>query len=213
MKLFAHLSDIQQNKVIHCLHGQTKEYRPGDFLFLAGESAPKLGLLLFGQAHVVKENVLGESQLIDRLNAGSLFGETFAAMEFDTVPVSVVAKEACRALFLDMNRLIDQTTPCLEKQQVLANLMQIIAYKNERLRKKMSYLTHKTIRSRLDAYFLDQVALGKSQNFFIPYNRTELAEYLCMDRSAMSRELSKMKQEGKVNYHGKEFYYALEERK
>lgn len=179
-------------------------------MFLAGESAPRLGVLLSGAADVVKENILGEAQLVDRLRSGSLFGETFAAMNLETVPVSVIAKTACSVLFLQTDRLFDQKDICESKHQLISNLLKIIAGKNERLRKKMSYLTHKTIRSRLEAYLLDQMELHQSPHFSIPYNRTELAEYLCMDRCAMSRELSKMKQEGKIDYCGKRFIYSLE---
>jgi CRP-like cAMP-binding protein len=86
---------------------------------------------------------------------------------------------------------------------MITNLLRIIAEKNIFLNQKMSYITHKTIRSRLEAYFSDMIEYHKSYEFMIRFNRNELADYLCIDRSALCRELSNMKSDGIIDYSGK----------
>lgn len=144
--------------------------------------------------------------IIGKLETGDIFGETFACMGLDTIPVSVLATDPCKVLFLDAASLIktcDKT--CDFHHKLIANLLAIMAKKNTLLNAKMSYLTHKTIRGRVLAYLDDQAEKARSDKFTIPYNRNELADYLCVDRSALSRELRKMKQEGLLDYKSKTF--------
>lgn len=146
--------------------------------------------------------------IIGSLKTGDLFGETFACMGQKVMPVSVVALENCEVLFLDISRIVRTCkTACPFHQKLIANLLKIMAEKNAVLNQKMSYITHKTIRSRLEAYFYDIMERNGSYEFTIPYNRSEMADYLCIDRSALSRELSHMKNDGMIDYDGKNFQW------
>lgn len=144
--------------------------------------------------------------IIGMLEPGSLFGETYACMGLSRIPVSVGAIEDCSVLLLDINRMLKIcNNSCVFHQRLVANLLNIIATKNMQLNRKMSYITHKTIRGRLLAYLEDQAEKANSDTFEIPFNRNELADYLCVDRSAMSRELGRMKKEGLLDFNRRTF--------
>lgn len=207
-ELFANIDEPDRSSMLKCLGSRQQDFSKGDFIFLAGESAPAVGLLLSGSAQVIKENVFGDSMIISSLRTGDMFGETFACMGVETVPVSVVALEKSMVLFLNVSQIVHICqSACPFHQQLITNLLRIIAEKNAVLNRKMSYLTHKTIRSRLQAYFYDLMEQSCSVNFMVPFNRSELADYLCIDRSALCRELSHMKDDGILDYSGRSFHW------
>lgn len=200
--LFRSISPDDLPALLSCLQARERTVEKENFLFLAGESKPMMGVVLSGHAQVIRENILGDRMLIGSLPPGSLFGETYACMDLPVIPVSVVAKEACRVLLLDIQKVLHTcTAACSFHQTLIHNLMKTFAQKNAMLNRKMSYLSHKTIRGRLEAFFLDQAEQKQSPSFSIPFNRNELADYLCTDRSALSRELGNMKQDGLLDFH------------
>lgn len=203
-KLFSGIDETDIYNVLKCLNSYTRFFLKGEFVFLAGESKPSVGILVSGETQITKENILGDSMIVGSFKAGDMFGETFACMGMKEIPVTVTALEKCEVLFIDVNRIIHTCkSACSFHQQLISNLLRIIAEKNIFLNQKMSYITHKTIRSRLEAYFCDIIEQSGSYTFTVPYNRNELADYLCTDRSAMSRELSKMQSEGIININKK----------
>lgn len=202
------LEDIKH--ILTCMDSRRQHFEKGTLIFMAYNSVPKIGILLSGKAQIVKENYHGDRMIIGTLSPGSLFGETYASMDLHTIPVSVEALENSLILLLDVNRILkicEKTCPF--HQKLISNLLKIIATKNMQLNKKMSYITHKTIRGRLLAYLEDQAEKAQSERFEIPFNRNELSEYLCIDRSAMSRELSRMKKEGLLNFTKKTFHLQV----
>jgi len=207
-QLFLGMQEADISAMLQCLGSRTQTYPKDDFIFLAGQSVPAVGILLSGKAQVVKENILGDSMIIGSLKTGDLFGETFACMGQKVMPVSVVALEKCEVLLLDVSRIVHTCqSACPFHQQLILNLLQIVAEKNAALNRKMSYITHKTIRSRLQAYFFDLMEHSGSYEFTLPFNRNELADYLCIDRSAMCRELAHMKRDAILVYSGKNFHW------
>ncbi|MDI6618419.1 MAG: Crp/Fnr family transcriptional regulator [Clostridiales bacterium] len=206
-ELFFNINEKNIKTMLKCLGNNKRNYTKGDFIFLAGKSAPFLCILLSGKAQVIKENILGDSMIIETLKAGDLFGETFACIGRKVMPVSVTALEKCEVLLLDVSRIVHTCqNACPFHQQLISNLLRIIAEKNALLNRKMSYITHKTIRKRLEAYFYDVAKSSGSYEFTIPFNQSELSGYLCIDRSAMCRELSHMKKDKILDYNGKHFY-------
>ena len=196
-------AQISEHEIDHIfMHGQRQQNFKGSFLFLADESYPKLGICC--QAGSGNKRKYLEIDDLDSL--GSLFGETYACMGLPKIPVSVEAVEDCIVLLLDINLMLRTCdNACQFHQRLISNLLKIIATKNMMLNRKMSYITHKTIRGRLLAFLEDQAERAKSNIFEIPFNRNELADYLCVDRSAMSRELGRMKKEGLLDFNRKTF--------
>jgi CRP-like cAMP-binding protein len=204
IELFSGINKVDVGRLLKCMGSRSRNYKKGDFIFLAGQSAPAVSILLSGRAQVVRENAWGDSTLIKSLTEGEIFGEVFACMGLKVIPVSVIAVENSVVLMININSIIHTCeNACSFHMQFISNLLKIIANKNAALNQKMSYMTHKTIRGRITAYFNDQITQHDSFEFTIPFNRTELAAYLCVDRSAMSRELSNMKQEGIIDFGGK----------
>ena len=206
LKLFKDIGEKDIDKLLSCLKSIIKSYKKDEFIFLADTSKPAVAIILSGEVKVIKENINGEVMIVGIIKKGEMFAETFACMGLDVIPVSVVATEDSEVIMLDITGIISTCNhSCSFHNQLIANLLAIISEKNLILSKKMSYITHKTIRSRLTAYLEDIAEQKKSHKFVIPYNRNELAEYLCTDRSAMSRELSNMKNEGLIDYDGNSF--------
>lgn len=215
--LFYNMDKDEITHILKCLGSVKKTFNKGDFIFLAGQSEPEVSILLDGKAQVIRESYWGDAMLIGALGPGDIFAETYACMGVNTIPVSVVAVENSEVLMLDLNRVVRTcNNSCAFHHRLIFNLLKVVAGKTAHLNKKMSYLTHKTIRGRLAAYFYDcaeqtmqnQYNENKKENpgkieFTIPFSRTELADFLCVDRSAMSRELSNMKKEGILDYSGR----------
>lgn len=217
--LFYNMEKEDITHILKCLGGVKKTFGKGEFIFLAGQSEPEVSILLDGKAQVVRESYWGDVMLIGVLEPGDIFAETYACMGAKVIPVSVVAVENSEVLMLDLNRVIRTcNNSCAFHHRLIFNLLKVVANKTAHLNKKMSYLTHKTIRGRLAAYFLDcaEQALQNDYNYFenkkqnpgkieftIPLSRTELADFLCVDRSAMSRELSNMKKERILDFAGR----------
>ncbi len=196
-ELFDGIEQQDISALLKCLNSKTRTYEKDEFIFMAGESVPNIGVILNGGAQVIKENSQGDRMILRKLKAGDLFGETYASMESETIPVSVCATRETQVLLFAMRKtMLTCESGCVYHQQLIMNLMKIIAKKNALLSEQMFYLSHKTIRGRLEAYFIDKAEKNPSGAFTLPFKRRELAEYLCVDRSAMSRELGRMKKEG-----------------
>jgi len=192
--------------ILKCLNSKTKIFQKDEFIFLAGESKPLVGIIIYGKAQVIKENMQGDRLILRKLGVGDMFGETYAGMDIDVVPVSVTALEETKIVLFELKYMLNTCkSACAFHQTLILNLMKNIAKKSAMLNEQMSYLSHKTIRGRLDAFLFEQAEKNGSYFFSIPFNRRELAEYLCMDRSAMIRELQKMKTEGALSFNKNTF--------
>lgn len=206
IELFQNIKEEDLSGLLTCIGGKIHYLRKGEFLFRAGESPPLLGIMISGQAQIIKENVVGDRMIIRNIKKGNIFGETYACMGVETIPVSVSAVEQSEVLLLNMKRMLSPCeSACMYHKILISNMLGIMARKNMILNEKMFYISHKTIRSRLKAYLYDQAEKAGSNEFEITYNKSELADYLCVDRSAMSRELGIMKKEGLIDYNKNKF--------
>jgi CRP-like cAMP-binding protein len=208
--LFYQMREEDIQSALSCIKATVSSYQKNDYLLFAGQSAPALGIVISGSVHIIKENILGDRMIIGIVSEHELFGETYACAGIQTMPVSIQALEDCKVLYVDISKLLNRcSNSCHFHQDMIENLVKIIAQKNMLLNAKMNYISHKTIRNRLEAYFLDQVELHQSSTFHIPFNRNELADFLCINRSAMSRELGNMKKEGLIVYRKNKFTYNM----
>lgn len=190
--LFREIEKKELRAMLVCLGGQIKEY--------------KIGFVLKGNVHVLHETYWGKESLLGRIGPGDLFGEVYACLpdlEFDG---TVVAQTDCSILFLNLNRTITTcSSACHFHTQMISNLLQILAQKNIAFSRKLDCLSHHTIRARLLEYFSKQAQICGNSSFSIPLNRQQLADYLCVDRSAMTVELYKLKDEGILDFDKNKF--------
>ncbi len=204
--LFNGLEDDDLAATLACLGVEEKSFPRDAFIFSAGEPLRRMGVLLAGSAHIVRDDFWGKREILARITPGELFAEALACAGIERFPVSVVAMEASEILFIDFKR-ITRVCPkaCTAHSLLLDNMLRILARKNVLLVQKMEHLTRRSTREKLLSYLSAQARQTGENVFSIPFNRQELADYLSVDRSAMSAELSRMREEGILNFTRNEF--------
>lgn len=197
--LFSGIEANEFSSMLSCVEGTLKDYGRGELLLQAGDPVLWVGLVIRGSVQVLRQDSDGRHSLMAQLGPGQLFGEVFACAGVQHSPVMVQACQACRILRLNYRKIIS-TCPsaCPFHQKLIGNMLSLLAEKNLMLHQKLELLSKRTTRQRLLAYF-DQIRQGASM-FTLPLSREDLAAYLCVDRSAMSAELSKMQSDGLIRY-------------
>ena len=193
-------------KVLDCLHSRTKSFARGAMICRPGEQVQSAGLLLSGEAHIEHVDPWGHQSILAGIGPGELFAEVYACMPGAVLPVGVTAVRECEVLFLDIGRVF-RTEPglCGAGALLIPNLLQVLAGKNLALTRKIHCTASKSIRSRVLTYLSFQAVEQGATTFEIPFTRQQLADYLCVDRSALSAELSRMQREGLLEYRRNRF--------
>ena len=195
--LFSGMEAEELSRLLPCLAAAPRSYGKNEFVFSAGDAVQAVGVVLAGSVHVLQEDYWGNRTILTRIVPGGLFGEAFSCAEVDSLPVGVLAAEQTEVLLLDYRRIIT-TCPsaCTFHLSLMKNMIKLLAEKNILLTQKMEIVTHRTTRARLLAYLSAQAVQAGTNSFVIPFNRQQLADYLSVERSAMSAEISKMQAEG-----------------
>ncbi|MGI6201555.1 MAG: Crp/Fnr family transcriptional regulator [Christensenellales bacterium] len=204
--LFAGISPDELDKMLACLSGKTRFYAKSEVILAMGEPTASLGLLVEGAVQIVREDIWGNRQVLQVIAAGDLFGESYACLPGEPLLVSAVAADPCQVLFLQVARVMT-TCPasCPFHNRLARNLLTLLARKNLTLTRKIDHVSQRTIREKVLRYLGDQALLQGERSFEIPLNRQELADYLAVDRSALSAELSRMQGEGLIAYRRSRF--------
>ena len=204
--LFAGIEPENMEGMLGCIGYHVREYTKGQVIAFEEETINHVGVVMDGAVDMVKEDVWGNRTMLLRSYREDIFGETFACGEDSLSVVTFVAAQDCRVLFLSFCRVMHTCThACVFHQTLIENMVRIIARKNRELMRKVEVVSKKTLREKILAYLsIQSQAQGKKQ-FQIPLGRVEWAEYLCADRSALTRELAKMQQEGLIAYHRNQF--------
>lgn len=199
--LFHGIRDTEISRMLLCLGAREKTYRKNAVIFQAGRPVHEIGLVESGGVNIVVNLYWGNSMIFGHAGPGSIFAENYAAIPGKELICDVVATELSEILFLDLNRLLTTCqNGCEFHQRLIHNLLRICAQKSLNLSSRMMHTAPKTLRDRLLSYLSEQAAINGSAHFAIPYNRQQLADYLGVDRSAMSNELSKMQKDGLITY-------------
>lgn len=204
--LFQGIEQEDLENMLQCLDARSREYGESDMIFLSGDTAKRIGLVLDGEAQVQRYDIMGNRFIQAVLAAGDLFGETFACAGVDTLPVSVAAVSRCLVLLMDYQKIITTCqSSCVFHNRLIENMLRILAQKNLFLNRRLEAVSARNIRQKLLIYLMEQAGQARSRKFVIPLNRQELADYLAVDRSALSRELGLMQQEGVLRYSRNRF--------
>ena len=192
--------------MLDCLGAVCKKHPKGSVICRAGEPARSMGLVLSGGVRIENDDVWGNKSILDHAGPGQVFAESYACVPGEPLMVSVIAAEDCEILFLDVSRLL-QTCPnaCAHHARLIRNLLRIAAQKNLILSRRIFHTSSKTIRGRLLSYLSEQALRAGKNEFEIPFNRQQLADYLSVDRSALSGELGKMQRDGLLTVHKNHF--------
>ena len=195
--LFRGTSPQEAEEMLGCLGAERRTFSRGQRIYRAGDTVTALGVVLQGRVLIESADLWGNTTVLDSVGPGQIFAETYACCPGEPLMVDVTAAEAAEVLFLRMERVL-QVCPnsCAYHSRLIRNLLTLSAQKNLTLSRKILHTSPKTIRGRLLSYLSSQALRSGSRSFTIPFNRQQLADYLNVDRSALSNELSKMQREG-----------------
>ena len=195
--LFAGISGADVESLLRCLSAGHKRFDKNSLIFTEGDEIKNIGVVLRGAVHIMREDFWGKRNILARIETGGIFGEAFACAGIEKLPVSVAAAEESEIMFINAKRIMTGCSSACTFHAVLRNnLTLILARRNVMLTQKLEHITQPTTREKLLSYLSGQSRLAGSGVFVIPFNREELADYLSVDRSAMSAELSKMRNDG-----------------
>ena len=204
--LFNGLDASDFGNILKCLDAQSMELAKGTPVFLEGAPAQFVGVVLDGAIQILREDYYGNRSVLTVLEPGELFAEVFSCAGLDTMPVSAIAIKKSTVLLLNCRQLFTVCgNTCRFHNQLLQNLLQVMAMRNLAMTQKIRYMSQKTTKDKLTAFLLDQAKQNGSSEFTIPYDRQALADYLGVERSAMSAELSKLKKSGQIDTKGSWF--------
>lgn len=204
--LFRGLADDEIDSVLGCISARQQHHPKQQILFHAGDPVHRAGIVLSGELHLFREDFWGNQTILANVQRGELFGEVFACLPDCTADISVRVIVSTQVLYLDMQKLL---TPCCSgcafHTRLVHNFIGVLAQKNRLLNQKMHHLTQRTLRGKLLSYLSQQSTLAGTATFCIPFNRQQLADYLSVDRSALSTELGRLRDEGSLMFHKNEF--------
>lgn len=198
-KLFQGVSQKEAESMLDCLQGEEKFYQKGEMILRMGDTVSSLGMVLSGSVMIENDDIWGNRSILDQIGAGQVFAETYACVQDEKLMVNVVAAEDAEILFLNTERVIRTCfRSCPFHGMLIKNLLAISAQKNLNLSRRIFHTSPKTIRGKLLSYLSDQAVKWGRPEFDILFNRQQLADYLGVDRSAMSKELGKMQKDGLI---------------
>lgn len=199
--LFDGVNPEDRKTMLGCIGYHIGTFKKGDIVAFEEENIKHIGIIISGAVDMVKEDLWGSKTMLVRMRKDELFGETFACGSDNLSVVTFLVSEDARILFMPFDRVMHSCTmACVFHNRLIENMVAIIANKNRDLMRKVEVVSKRTIREKLLAYLSIQAQTQNSRYFEIPLGRVELAEYLCVDRSALTRELVKMKEDGLIDY-------------
>ena len=209
--LFDGIRSEDRQAMLGCIGYHIGAFRKGEIVSFEDENIRHIGIVLSGSVDMVKEDLWGNKTMLVRMHKNELFGETFACGSDNLSVVTFLVSEDAQILFMPFDRVMHSCTmACVFHHRLIENMVRVIAAKNRDLMRKVEVLSKRTIREKLLTYLSIQAQLRKARSFESPLGRVERAEYLCVDRSALTRELAKMKADGLIDYDRncfRMFYY------
>lgn len=205
-KLFAGVGDEEILAMLDCLQAVTGSYAKGSYIFRQGESIQDISVLAEGRIHIQRDDYWGNRSIINVLNAGEMFGEAYAVPGSGAIVNDVVAVEDSTVIFFNVKKILTVcSSACRFHSLVVQNLFFAISEKNRMLMQKLGHMSKRSTREKLISYLSDEASKQNRGTFEIPFNRQQLADYLSVDRSAMSNELCKMRDEGLLIFQKNRF--------
>lgn len=205
-KIFKNIEENEVDLLLKCINNYRKTFKKGEIILREGEKTEYMGIVITGSVVVERADLWGNNTVLGVISPGGIFAETYAILNDEPLMINVYANENTEILFLRTNEIFKTCEKsCNFHDQLILNLIRIASFKNLNLSRKILHTGPKTIRGKLLSFFSEWVKKENSLSFSIPYNRQQLADYLSVDRSAMSNELSKMQKEGILEFKKNKF--------
>lgn len=206
MSLFEGIRPEELEAILKCLRAKKVTYSKNEFIINMGDRIDSFGIVISGTVQILKEDISGRQVILSALTAGDTFAEVFVCAGIKKSPVAVMAATEAEVVFIDYGRVVHTcNNACEFHSRLIQNMLKVLAQKNLFMNNKITYLTLKGMRQKIASYLLSQIEKTGKDRFEIPYSRAELADFLNVDRSAMSRELSRMKKEGLIDFNRNTF--------
>lgn len=205
-RLFAGVKEEELLPMLSCLGAQLCTVQKGEYVLRQGERLDKIAVLAAGVLHIQRDDYWGNRSILSELTPGEVFGEGYLAPESGALLNDVVAVEDSDVIFFPVERITTTcSSACPFHTAVVHNLFFVLSEKNRKLVQKLGHMSRRTTREKLISYLSEEAKKYGSASFSIPFNRQQLADYLSVDRSAMSNELCKMRNEGLLKFEKNRF--------
>ena len=208
--LFEGISLDEIAAMLVCLEAKVKSFEKGEFLMREGDTSHAVGLVLKGNALIIQEDMWGNRNILAKVGPAQTFGTAFACAKREAVNVSVVADNSVQTMFLDVGRIITVCNAnCSHHNKIIHNLVAELAEKNINLSQKLTHMGMRTTREKIMSYLSAQSSKAGSREFDVPFTRQQMADYLGVERSGLSLELSKMKRDGLIEFNKNHFVVLI----
>ncbi len=204
--LFRQIEEENLFRMLVCLGAKIETFDKKYTIIAEGNPAKYIGIVLSGSVQVVRIDYYGNRSILSQLGVSDVFGEAFACAEVPAIPVTVIANEPCEIMLIDCGHILHTcTNNCGFHQQLIFNLMKDLAKKTILFHQKIEITSKRSTREKLMTYLMFQAKKAGRNRFQIPFDRQELADYLEVDRSGLSAEISKLRKEGILESDKNEF--------
>ncbi len=200
-KLFAGIGENEIASMLSCLDARLLEYKKGEYVIRQGERLNYIMVLVSGELHIQRDDYWGNRTIINRIGVGEMFGEAYVAPQSGAFLNDVLALVDSTVIIFDVRKILTVcSSACRFHSMLVENLFYAISQKNRALVQKLGHISKRTTREKLISYLSEQAKNNNSSSFTVPFNRQQLADFLSVDRSAMSNELCKMRDEGLLEF-------------
>ena len=205
-QLFSGISDSEISAMLNCLQARLLTFKKGEYVYREGEHLENITVLVKGKLLVQHDDFWGNRNIINIIHVGEMFGEAYVAPESGVLHNDVIAEEDSVVITFNVRKILTVCpSACRFHSIVIQNLFYAISEKNRKLVQKIGHMSKRSTRAKLLSYLSDEAKRQNSSHFTIPFSRQQLADFLCVDRSAMSNELCKMREEEIIKFHKNEF--------
>ena len=204
--LFVGCSEKEIEHMLICLKHSVKKYDKDEYIYQVGQVITDVCLVLSGSVQIESIDVVGNKSILGIVEAGDIFAESYACIPNQPMLVDVKTCENAKILFISVPALFSESHSCGHGAKLIQNLLRVSSRKNLNLSMRIFHSASKTIRGRLVSYFSEQVSIQGTNNIKIPLDRQQLADYLGVERTALSKELGKMRDDGMLTFYKNEFH-------
>lgn len=200
--LFNNIETDDLRAMLACLKPKIGKFQKNDLIAVAGEKFENMGIMLSGEAAVIKENAAGNRMMMAILQPGDLFGEVVVFSHKSVWPATIIVQKSCHAMFLSREKILGQCkNVCSWHRTIIENMLKLISDKTLMLNKQVEYLSMKSMREKISSFLIEQYEKAGDTTFILPMMRNELADFLNVSRPSMSREMGRMRDEGIIDFH------------
>lgn len=205
-RLFSGISEDEISAMLDCPGARKESFSKDSFVLRTGDTVEEIGLVLSGSVFIIQEDIWGNRNIISKAGVGETFATAYACAPGSVLNVSVIAETPVIAVFLNVKRILKVCpSTCAHHSLIIRNLLGELAEKNLRFSEKLEHIGQRTTRAKLLSYFSAEAQRNGKYEFDISFSRQELADYLGVERSGLSLELGKMRNEGLIDFNKNHF--------